>query len=105
MQASSSSNGVSELTSHLSSASLTHKSETPAAGAGGGGQQPITQNPAKKLRNLKKKLRDIEALEAKINSKEVQPEPEQLEKVARKGEVMREIADFEKQVLAYNGVE
>ena len=103
MQASSSSNGVSELTSHLSSASLTHKSETPAAGAGG--QQPITQNPAKKLRNLKKKLRDIEALEAKINSKEVQPEPEQLEKVARKGEVMREIADFEKQVLAYNGVE
>jgi hypothetical protein len=30
------------------------------------GQQPQATDPAKKLRNLKKKLRDIEALEAKV---------------------------------------
>ena len=49
------------------------------------------------MRNLKKKLRDIEALEAKLSSGEIEnPEPEQLEKVARKTEVMKEINALEK---------
>jgi len=85
------SNGVSELTTQLSSTSITDKP--------GGGQQPVATDPAKKLRNLKKKLRDIEALEAKLSSGEIdKPEPEQLDKVARKQDVMKEIFALEKQV-------
>ena len=60
-------------------------------------QQPVATDPAKKLRNLRKKLRDIEALEAKIEGGEIEnPEKEQLEKVAKKVEVAREIANLEK---------
>jgi partner of Y14 and mago protein len=64
-----------------------------------GSQQPVSTDPAKKLRNLKKKLRDIEALEEKLNSGEIEnPEQEQLDKVARKKEVMREITELERSV-------
>ena len=85
------SNGVSELATQLSSSSITDKSS--------GGQQPVATDPAKKLRNLKKKLRDIEALEAKLSSGEIdKPEPEQLDKVARKPDVMKEIFALEKQI-------
>jgi len=59
--------------------------------------QPVATDPAKKLRNLRKKLRDIEALEAKLNSGEIEnPEPEQLDKVARKQDVIKEISALEK---------
>lgn len=52
--------------------------------------------PAKKLRNLRKKLRDIETLEKKIvDGSLANPEPEQLEKVARKPVMLEEIADLE----------
>jgi len=58
--------------------------------------QPVATDPAKKLRNLKKKLRDIEALEAKLESGEIAtPEQEQIDKVARKPDVMREISSLE----------
>lgn len=57
-------------------------------------------DPARKLRNLRKKLRDIEALEARLESGEIaMPEPEQLEKVSRKPNVMEEIAALEKLVV------
>jgi len=69
---------------------------TPARGAH---QQPTATDPSRKLRNLRKKLRDIEALEAKLASGEISaPEPEQLEKVSRKADVMAEIAALEKMV-------
>ena len=56
-------------------------------------------DPAKKLRNLRKKLRDIENLEKKLESGEIaNPEPEQLEKVGRKDLVEEEIASLEKQL-------
>merc|ERR1712210_48619 len=62
-------------------------------------QQPTATDPSRKLRNLRKKLRDIEALEAKLASGEIStPEPEQLEKVSRKSDVMEEIAALEKMV-------
>merc|ERR1719334_160668 len=49
----------------------------------------VATDPAKKLRNLKKKLRDIEALEAKIKSGEItKAEPEQLENVLNKPIIM-----------------
>ncbi|KFM74775.1 Partner of Y14 and mago, partial [Stegodyphus mimosarum] len=48
------------------------------------GSQPITTDPAKRIRNLKKKLRDINALKQKIESGELaNPEKDQLEKIAR----------------------
>jgi len=53
-------------------------------------------DPAKKLRNLRKKLRDIETLEKKLADGSVaKPEPEQLEKVARKPVMLEEIAELE----------
>lgn len=54
------------------------------------------QDPAKRLKNLKKRLREIEALEQKILSGDLKgPEKEQLDKVARKKEVVREIRILE----------
>lgn len=53
-------------------------------------------DPAKKLRNLRKKLRDIEQLRKRIESGELaNPEPEQLEKVARRGEIEAQIEELE----------
>ena len=56
-------------------------------------------DPAKKLRNLKKKLRDIETLEKKLNDGTLaNPEPEQLEKVRRKVVMLEELAELEAMV-------
>lgn len=56
----------------------------------------VTAEPAKRLRNLRKKLRDIDQLRQKIESGELaNPEKEQLEKVARRSEVEAQIADLE----------
>ena len=66
--------------------------------------QPVATDPAKKLRNLRKKLRDIESLEAKLSSGEIQnPEKEQLEKVSRKADVEQEIKELEKIVEGWTG--
>jgi len=53
-----------------------------------------TVDPVKKLRNLKKKLAAIEALEARLKAGEA-AEPDQLEKVGRKAEVLKEIFALE----------
>jgi len=85
-------NAVNSLVPLLSNASISSPSRPPST-------QPVATDPAKKLRNLKKKLRDIEALEAKLNNGEIpNPEQEQLDKVARKPEVMREIVSLESSV-------
>uniref|UniRef100_A0A224YXC5 Partner of Y14 and mago n=1 Tax=Rhipicephalus zambeziensis TaxID=60191 RepID=A0A224YXC5_9ACAR len=53
-------------------------------------------DPAKRLRNLRKKLRDIEQLKRRIESGELaNPEPEQLEKVARQEEIEAQIEELE----------
>ncbi|KAL1497231.1 hypothetical protein ABEB36_008226 [Hypothenemus hampei] len=72
------------------------KSEQKAANS----QQPqISSDPAKKLKNLKKRLREIEALEEKIkNGTLTKPEPEQLIKINRKNDLLVQIRDLEKQV-------
>jgi len=89
--AASTSNDFKVVTEKLKKTSISE--ERPRNEAG----QPIATDPAKKLRNLKKKLRDIEALEEKLNSGEIPiPEKEQLDKVARKPEVLREIKLLEK---------
>lgn len=59
-------------------------------------EAPASLDPAKRLKNLRKRLREIEALEQKIHSGDLKgPEKEQLDKVARKKEVVREIRILE----------
>lgn len=54
-------------------------------------------DPAKRLKNLKKRLREIETLETKIKNGEIKnPEKDQVEKVARKKEVVTEIESLER---------
>ncbi|MPC13436.1 partner of Y14 and mago-like [Portunus trituberculatus] len=63
------------------------------------GGKAAASDPTKRLRNLKKKLRDIEKLERQIASGEIKnPEPEQLEKVKRKEEVTQQIEDLELEI-------
>ncbi|KAJ4426807.1 hypothetical protein ANN_26606 [Periplaneta americana] len=53
---------------------------------------PITPtDPAKRIKNLRKRLREIESIEQKIAAGEQKLEKEQLDKVARKKEVLSEI--------------
>ncbi|XP_066973609.1 partner of Y14 and mago [Macrobrachium rosenbergii] len=73
----------------------THISES----TGDKDQQAAPTDPVKRLRNLRKKLRDIEKLEKQINSGELKkPEEDQLLKVKKKGEVLRLIKELEKEV-------
>jgi len=89
-QSQATSNGVPELTARMSQSSISEKPRNPSG-------QPVATDPAKKLRNLRKKLRDIEALEARLNSGEIKnPEPEQVDKIARKQDVIKEISALEK---------
>lgn len=58
--------------------------------------QPVTTDPAKRLRNLKKKIRDINTLKQKIESGELpNPDKDQLEKIARKEAIEAEIEELE----------
>ena len=53
-------------------------------------------DPKKKLRNLKKKLSDIESLQSRLDCGELKhPEPEQLEKLNRRVQVETEIRELE----------
>ena len=53
-------------------------------------------DPAKRLKNLKKKMREIETLELKIKSGEIKhPEKEMLEKVSKKAAIQKEIKKLE----------
>lgn len=52
---------------------------------------------AKRLKNLKKKIKEIEAHEEKIKSGDTKkPEKEVLEKLSRKAEILREIKQIER---------
>ncbi|XP_057671909.1 partner of Y14 and mago [Diorhabda carinulata] len=56
-------------------------------------------DPEKKLKNLKKRLREVESLEEKIkNGTLAKPEPEQLVKVKRKNDLILQIHELEKQL-------
>lgn len=60
------------------------------------GTQPTASDPAKKLKNLKKKLREIDCLKEKIeNGTLANPDKDQLEKVSRREQVAMEIEDLE----------
>ncbi|KAF5269591.1 hypothetical protein FQR65_LT05929 [Abscondita terminalis] len=56
-------------------------------------------DPVKRLRNLKKRLREVEQLEEKLkNGLIAKPEPEQLAKVLRKNYLQIQISELEKEV-------
>ncbi|XP_044272721.1 partner of Y14 and mago [Tribolium madens] len=56
-------------------------------------------DPAKKLKNLKKRLREVEALEEKLKNGLIpKPEPEQLTKIQRKNDLLLQIRELEKQI-------
>lgn len=48
-------------------------------------------DPAKRIKNLHKRLREIESIEQKIAAGEQKLEKDQIDKVARKKEIMSEI--------------
>lgn len=56
-------------------------------------------DPVKKLRNLKKRLREVEALEEKVRKGELaKPDPDQLKKINRKGDLVLQIQELEKKL-------
>lgn len=58
-----------------------------------------TTDNAKRLKNLKKRLREVEALEEKLKEGLIaKPEPDQLAKVKRKSDLIMEIHELEKLV-------
>jgi partner of Y14 and mago protein len=59
-------------------------------------KQISTMDPLKRLKNLRKKIREIESLEKKIQKGEIKnPDKEMLEKVLRKIEIQQEIKQLE----------
>lgn len=60
----------------------------------------VSEDPlelAKKIKKLKKKIREIELIEVKLNNGElVNPEKDQLDKVSRKEQILKEIEELEK---------
>jgi len=94
---SSSSQCNTSITNSYTSSSAVNASDSAAAAEAAAAA--AATDPAKKLRNLKKKLRDIEALESKLEQGIIaNPEPEQLEKVSRKSQVEEEIDELERQL-------
>lgn len=80
---------VGKLNISGSEKSSTTESSTPKS-------QPVSTDPVKRLRNLKKKVRDINALQQKIDSGELaNPDKDQLEKIARKELIEAEIEELE----------
>lgn len=56
-------------------------------------------DPAKRLKNLRKKLRDIETLEEKIKSGTLKsPDKDQKEKMSKKNVILKEIDVLEKEI-------
>ncbi|XP_011502095.1 PREDICTED: partner of Y14 and mago isoform X1 [Ceratosolen solmsi marchali] len=59
-------------------------------------KQISTMDPLKRLKNLRKKIREIESLEKKIDNGEIKnPDKEMLDKVLRKVEIQQEIKQLE----------
>ncbi|KAI8515826.1 PREDICTED: partner of Y14 and mago-like [Branchiostoma belcheri] len=89
--------GVGPITQGVEQVNLSNQSQQ--AKINNGQSQDSTAEPAKKLKNLKKKLRQIEELQAKIESGEIaKPDKTQLDKIERKSDILKEIRELEKQV-------
>ncbi|KAJ3645841.1 hypothetical protein Zmor_023467 [Zophobas morio] len=80
---------VEEVTKQLENTTISEKTK----------DTPAQTDPAKKLKNLKKRLREVEALEEKLKNGLIpKPEPEQLTKIQRKNDLLMQIRELEKQI-------
>lgn len=81
---------VEEVTKQIQSVKIVEKPQE---------EQKTTTDPVKRLKNLKKKIREIESLEEKLKKGEItKPEPEQLAKIKRKNDLLLEIDQLEKKI-------
>ena len=88
---------VEDVTEKMQSAKVSNAVSSTAAGT------VYSSNPddlkLKRVKNLRKKLRQIEELQAKIDSGElVNPEATQLEKLSRREEIEKELEELEAEV-------
>lgn len=57
----------------------------------------IDDDLAKTIKKLRKKIREIEAIESKISNRELKkPDPDQLEKIGRKDEILDRLKELER---------
>lgn len=86
---------VSQISSTLSKLEVTSNSKgTPKKTSNNqsSATESVLQDPSKRLKNLQKKLREIETIEERIRKGNLKnPEKDQLEKIKRKSEIVSEI--------------
>ena len=83
---------IEEVTSAMSEAQISDATATTTQDTVEQEVEPVPMvDTSKKIRNIKKKLKQIEELEEKLNMGELNPNKEQLAKMSRKGEYLEEI--------------
>ncbi|CAH0564670.1 unnamed protein product [Brassicogethes aeneus] len=88
---------VEDITLKLDNVKVSEKVEKPPQKSSDSSKNDEAADPAKKMKSLKKKLREIEMLEEKIAQKQIsKPEPEQLAKIKRKNDILMQIHNLEK---------
>ncbi|CAG9786972.1 unnamed protein product [Diatraea saccharalis] len=86
--------GADEVTEKLAKCEITEPTFSSPSPSSSGNNTPAASqaDPAKRLKNLKKKLRDIEQLEEKIKSGTLKnPDKDQKEKMSKKSDIIKEI--------------
>lgn len=86
--------GTSSQTSKPAPKPASKPAPAPAPVAQNSAKTETASDPAKRLKNLRKKLREIETVEQKVASG-AKLEKDQLDKIARKSEILQEIKDLE----------
>lgn len=93
--------GAEEAAEKLAKCEITEPTFSSPSSSSSSNNAPSTNqaDPAKRLKNLRKKLRDIEILEEKINSGLLKnPDKDQKEKMSKKIEIEKEIEFLETQI-------
>ncbi|XP_073956409.1 partner of Y14 and mago [Choristoneura fumiferana] len=92
--------GAEEAAERLAKCEITEPTfSTPSPSLSQNSSLGTPTDPAKRLKNLRKKLRDIETLEEKIKSGTLKtPDKDQKEKMSKKNVILKEIEVLEKEV-------
>ena len=92
--------GADDLAAEVGAMSVLDAAAAGGAGAGGSSSEPQTAaSDEKKVKNLKKKLRQIDELKAKVDGG-LAPSEEQQAKLARRDELASQLAELEAAVAA-----